>query len=169
MVRQLSNADDVAEEKENTAGQKDNILTIQPDDGTALIIKGMVNQGEDPGIPVFGGLYNQDGDPIDQRSELSMRFEAPGDDDPTTITFPLTNLLPYNSLTVSEQQDEEKVDRVKHVLKGSEQALDAGKMPRVVIGHLDQLHFTLKSPDVVDWSHPESKLYVARQAVEEVN
>jgi len=169
MTFQLTNASEVAEEKENSAGQRDPILTIQPKDGTALVIKGMVNQGEDPGIPIFASLMNQNGDPIDPRSNLSVRFEAPGDDDPTTVTHPLTNLSIYNSLTISEQRDTEKVDQVKHVLKGSEEALDAGKMPRVVVGHLDQLHLTLESEDVIDWGHPETKVYFARQAVEEVH
>jgi len=169
MTFQLTNTSDVATEHQNTAGQRDNILTIQPKDGTALIIKGMVNQGEDPGIPIFGSFYNQNGNLIDQRSELSLRFESPGDDDPTTVTHPLTNLLPYNSLDIPEQQDTEKVDRVKHVLKGTDGALDAGKMPRLVIGHLDELHLSLESDDVIDWSHPMTKVYFARQAVEEVN
>lgn len=165
----LDNTSDIATEKENTAGQRDPILTVQPEDGTALVIKGMVKQGEDPGIPIFGTFYNQNGDPIDQRSTLSLRFESPGDDDATTVTHPLTNLLPYNSLDVPEQQDTEKIDRVKHVLKGSEQALAEGEMPRIAVGHLDQLHVSLESQDVIDWSHPMTKLYFARQAVEEVH
>ncbi len=169
MVYQLTNTSEVATEKENTAGQRDNILTIQPEDGTALILKGMVSQGEDPGIPIFGSFYNQNGNPIDQRSTLSLRFESPGDDDAQTVTHPLTNLLPYNSLEIPEQQDTEKVDRVKHVIKGTESALSEGTMPRIVVGHLDELHVSLESEDVIDWTHPMTKVYFARQAVEEVN
>jgi hypothetical protein len=169
MVFQLTNTSEIAEEQQNTAGQRDNILTVQPKDGTAIILKGMVQQGEDPGIPIFGSFYNQAGDPIDQRSALSLRFESPGDDDAQTVTHPLTNLLPYNSLDIPQQQDTEKVDRVKHVIKGTENALADGEMPQVVVGHLDQLHLTLESDDVIDWSHLMTKVYFARQAVEEVN
>jgi hypothetical protein len=169
MVFQLTNTSDAATEKQNTAGKREPILTVSPEEGIALVIEGMVRQGKSPGIPIFGSFYNQQGDPIDQRSELSLRFEQPGDDDATTVTYPLTNIQPYNSLTVAEQQDAEKIDRVKHKLKGSDRALANNEMPQVVVGHLDDLHLTLKSPDVIDWSHPKTKVYFARQAVEEVN
>lgn len=169
MTFQLTNTSEVAEERQNAAGQRDPILTIQPEDGTALIISGMVNQGEDPGIPIFASFYNQNGDPIDQRSDLSLRFESPGDDDPTTVTHPITNLHSYNSMDIPEQQDTEKVDQVKHVIKGTENALANGDMPRIVVGHLDELHLSLESDDVIDWDHPMTKVYFARQAVEEVN
>lgn len=169
MVFQLTNTSDAATEKENDAGKREPILTVSPEEGTALVFKGMVRQGSDPGIPIFGSFYNQNGNPVDQRSELSLRYESPGDDDATTVTFPLSNLHPYNSLSISDQQDEEKIDRVKHKLKGSDRALANDEMPRLVVGHLDDLHLTLESPDVIDWSHPQTKVYFARQAVEEVN
>jgi hypothetical protein len=168
-MRDLTNTHEEATEKENTAGQEDPILTIQPEDGTGLVIKGMVEKGSGKGFPLFGSFYNQNGDPIDARSELSMKYETPGADDRKTVTFPLTNLSSYNSLSIPEQQDAEKIDQVKHVIKGTDRALANNSMPKIGIGHLDKLHLVLDSEDVIDWDHPKTKVYFARQAVEEVN
>lgn len=168
MPRNLDNTSDIAEEKQNIAGQKSPILSIQPEDGRGLIIKGMVARGSEQGFPLYGSFVDQNGDPINPNSELSLTFEAPGDDDPTTVTHPITNLRPYESLDVDMQQDEEKVDAVKHVIKGTEQALDQGNMPKIGVGHLDWLHVNLESEDVVDWSHPDTRLSFDRNAVKDV-
>lgn len=168
MPRELSNVSDIATEKQNTPGQKDPILTIQPKDGTGIVIQGMVETGSAKGFPLYGKFYDTNGNPLPLDTELSFRFERPGDDDPTTVTFPLSNIRPYRTLSIDEQQDAEKVDAVKHVIKGTKDALAQGEMPRIGIGHLDKLHLTALSSKQIDWGHPQTAVYFDRNAVEEV-
>lgn len=168
MVRELSNASDEATEHQNVPGRESEILTIQPDDGTGLVIKGMVNKGAEKGVPIYGTFYAQDGNPMPLDTTLAWKFEAPGDDDPTTVTFPLSNIRAYRTLSIEEQQNEENIDAVKHVIKGTDAALSKNKMPRVGVGHLDELSLVATSEKTIDWSHPDTRVYIDRNAVEEV-
>lgn len=169
MPRDLNNTSEIATESQNIAGQRSTILTIQPKDGTGLLIKGMVQKGEEKGIPLIGSFVDQNGDPINPQSTLSLTFIAPGDDDETTVTFPMSNVRSYESLDVQEQQDADFIDAVKHVIKGTDAALNQGNMPQIGVGHLDELRVKLESPDVIDWSHPDTRLAFYRNAVEQVN
>jgi len=168
MVRELSNASGEATEHENIAGRESEILTIQPDDGTGLVIDGMVNQGSEKGVPIYGKFYAQDGNPMPLDTTLAWKFEAPGDDDATTVTFPISNIRPYRTLSISEQQNEENIDAVKHVIKGTDQALANNEMPRVAVGHLDELSLVATSEKVINWDHPDTRVYIDRNAVTEV-
>jgi len=168
MSRNLSNVSDIAEEKTNIPGTKSPILTIRPKDGTGIVIDGMVGNGEQPGFPLYGGLYAQDGSEMPLGTELALQFESPGDDDPQTVTHPFSNIRPYRTLSINEQTNDEQVDAVKHVIKGSEQALAEGEMPRIAVGHLDELHVVATSGKQVDWSHPDTRLSFDKSAVTEV-
>lgn len=168
MSRNLSNTSDIATERENIPGVKSPILTIQPEDGRAIVIDGMVANGEDKGFPLFGTLMAQDGSEMPLDTLLAFQFESPGDDDPRTITHPYSNIRPYRTLDVDQQTSTEYVDAVKHVIKGTEQALAEGEMPQIAVGHLDHLHIVAESDKQVDWSHPDTRLYFDKSAVTEV-
>lgn len=168
MVRELSNASAIATEKQNIAGRESEILVIQPEDGTGIVINGMVNQGTEKGVPVYGTFYAQDGSEMPLDTTLAWKFEAPGDDDPTTVTFPISNIRPYRTMSIKEQQNEENIDAVKHVIKGTNQALANDKMPQIGIGHLDELSLVAESSKVIDWTHPDTRVYLDRNAVTEV-
>lgn len=168
MPRELSNASDVATEHENVAGRESEILTIQPDEGTGLVVDGMVAKGSEKGLPIFGKFYAQDGSEMPLDTTLAWQFEAPGDDDPTTVTFPFSNIRPYRTMSIKEQQNAENIDAVKHVLKGTDRALANDEMPQVAVGHLDELRLVAESSKVIDWSHPDTRVYLYKNAVTEV-
>jgi hypothetical protein len=168
MPRELSNVSDIATEHENIAGRESAILTIQPKDGRAVVINGMVDNGESKGFPVFAKLVAQDGEPMPLETNLAWQFESPGDDDPTTVTFPLTNIRAYRTLSIEDQQNNENIDAVKHVIKGTDAALAEGTMPQIAVGHLDELSLVAESEKVIDWDHPDTRVYIGRHAVTEV-
>jgi hypothetical protein len=168
MPANLSNTSEIAEEKTNIPGTKSPILSIQPEDGTGLIIDGMVENGEAKGFPLYGKLFAKDGSEMPLDTDLAFQFESPGDDDPTTVTYPFSNIRPYRTLDVDQQMNDEQVDAVKHVIKRSEQALAEGNMPQIAIGHLDTLHVVAESGKTVDWDHPDTRLYLDPKAVTEV-
>ena len=88
MPRELSNASDIATEYQNVAGRESEILTFQPDDGTGLVIDGLVAKGEEVGIPIFGKLFAEDGSEMPLDTTLAWKFEAPGDDDAPPSRIP---------------------------------------------------------------------------------
>ena len=142
------------------------ILEIQPKDGLALLIAGMVDQGEERGVPIYLDLRDANDNQLPTPTSVGLQFEQPGADDRTTVSHKLSNIRPYNSLTLNEQQNPDHIDRVKHVLKGTKQALEKGKMPRLGISDVDRAYLSIESSKVVDWS--KSTAYIDRNAVSEV-
>jgi len=168
MPRELSNASDIATEYQNVAGRESAILTFQPEDGTGLVIDGLVAKGEEVGIPIFGKLFAEDGSEMPLDTTLAWKFEAPGDDDATTITHPESNIRAYRTLSIEDQQHADNIDAVKHVLKGTQAAVEEGNTPQVAVGHLDELSLVATSGKVIDWTNPETRVYVYKNAVREV-
>lgn len=166
MTRQLSNVSDEANEVQNTTGQFDPILEIQPDRGLALVILGMVNSGDEVGIPIYADLRDSNDDPLPVDSGLRLEFEAKSDDSRTVISHGFENILNYINRGIAEQQNEEYVDSVKHKLKNSDAALANNRIPQVEITHTDTLYVTVKSDTEVDWTN--SRIYFDRNAVREV-
>lgn len=166
MTRQLTNRSDDATEMENIPDVFSPILAIQPDSGLGLIIKGLVAQGDADGVPIYADLRNADGEQLPTPTEMGIQFEAPGDDDRTTVTHKLSNIRAYNSLTLDEQQNPDHIDRVKHVLKGTEAAKDEGQMPQLGISDVDTAYVSIECSDVINWD--ESAVYIDRNAVSEV-
>ena len=168
MAKQLSNASDIATELTNVVDVMSPILDFQPKDGLALIIKGIVQQGEEVGIPIYADLKDVDGNPLPTgETTVALQFKAPGDDDRTTVSHPLTNIRAYNTLSISEQQNVEHIDAVKHTLKGTQEAVDAGKMPRLGFNYRQHAYVSIKCPKQIDWT--QSSLYIDRNAVEQVS
>ncbi|UWG46580.1 VP7/VP16-like Major capsid protein [Halanaeroarchaeum sp. HSR-CO] len=167
MTKQISNAHEYADERTNVTGQMTPILGVSPDEGLALIIRGMVAAGSDRGIPIFADLQDSNGDPLPEDTEIALRYDAPGLDQPQVVSFIWDHIRPYRSLSINEQMDEDKyLDQTKHVLKNTDQALRKGEVPQVNVRDIDELQVAINSSVQIDWSN--SKLYFDRNAVREV-
>lgn len=166
MTKQLSNQTSYATEKTNVTGVLSPILTFAPGDGLTLIIRGMVSAGSERGFPIYADLNQADGSDMPEDTELVVQYKAPGMDDPRTVTHPLDHIRPFNALTLNEQQDEEYIDRVKLLLKNTDQALADGEIPELAVRDIDELRVSVRSSTQIDWS--QSRFYIDRNAVREV-
>lgn len=156
MSKTLSNISTIATEETNTTGELTSILTVTPDDGTNLVLRGAVPRGDQVGIPIFAKLKDSAGDDLPQDTTIALRYEDPLMDSPQVVSFPQDHIRPYNSLSIQDQQNEEFIDSVKHELKG--QAL--------VVDDVDVLEVAIESSEQIDWAN--SQLTFADNAVKEV-
>jgi len=153
----ISNISDVATEETNATGVLTPILAIVPTDGTSLVIRNMVQRGQqDLGIPVYAELQDSNGNDLPADTTVGLAFEQPGDDDFTVVSETLDNIRPYRALSIQQQQNEEYVDRVKHVLKGE----------ALVVDHTETFYVVVDSSAQIDWSN--SRLQFDESAVREV-
>jgi len=152
----ISNIANEATEQTNTTGVPTSILDIQPEDGTVLVFVNGVQRGDQvQGIPIYADLRDSNDDPLPLDTEISLEFEEPSDNRPSTVSEPRDNVRPYRSLSLKEQQNEEYLDRVKHVLKG----------PALLVEDVDTLSVVIDSSKQIDWSN--SRLQFAEEAVKE--
>jgi hypothetical protein len=156
MTKQLSNISSEATELTNTTGTRSPILEIQPDDGLVFLIDAMVSRGNEMGIPIFAELKDSNDDDLPQDTEIALEFETPNDDQAYAVTEPKQNIRAYNSLSVKDQQNEEYIDAIKHVLKGQGLAVE----------DVDKLYVSIDSSEQIDWSN--SRLTISENAVQEV-
>jgi hypothetical protein len=152
----LSNISDVTTERTNTPNTLTPIMEIEPDDGTAIVISNMVERGEEMGVPIFANLKDSNDDDLPAGTRMAITFEGPNDESPSVVSEPFDNIRPYRGLEVKEQQNEEFIDRVKHVLGG--QAL--------VIEDVDKAYVSIESDKQIDWQY--SRVQFSQKAVQEV-
>jgi hypothetical protein len=142
----------------NTTGQSDAVLTIQPEDGVGLILVNRVDVGQkERGIPIYMDLRDSNDDPLPLDTEVEIAYEAPTDDSPQVVSYPLSNISTYRKKTISEQQDAENVDAVKVELKSSE----------LRVRDIDQAFIRLNSSAQID--HSNSEIYIDADGVNEVD
>ncbi|MFD1588713.1 hypothetical protein ACFR9U_17175 [Halorientalis brevis] len=158
MGRQLSNISDEATQMQNTPGEMTPILELQPEDGLTWLISPNVARGNEPGIPIFGGFYDSNGDPLPQDTKVALQFEAPNDDDRQTVTEPYRHIRDYLTLDLKDQQNEEYIDAIKHILKGRQ----------LVVEDIDTLYVSIQSSAQMDWSQVGSRVTISENAVQEV-
>lgn len=153
----ISNISDVTTERTNTVGVLTPILEIDPEDGTSIVLINAVERGQQSaGIPIIADLRDGANDPLPEDTRVAVEFERPNDDNPTVVSIPFEDIRPYNTLSISDQQNEEYIDRIKHRLKGS--ALE--------IEDVDSAYISIESSAQIDWAN--SQLQVVPEAVEEV-
>lgn len=157
MGDQISNISKEATEVTNTTGVMDPILEVEPTDGTAFVIDANVRRGSQAGIPIFADLRDSNDNQLPQDTEIVLQFQGPADADRTSVTEKKENIRAYNTLTIKNQQNEEYIDSVKHVLKGS----------GLVVEDVDTLYVSIKSSAQIDWSN--SRLTISENAVMEVS
>lgn len=158
MSKQLSNISDEATQLTNQTNRMDPILEWQPDDGLTWEITGNVARGSEPGIPIFGGFYDSNGDPLPQDTKVALQFEAPNDDDRVTVTEKFETIRDYLTLAIKDQQNEEYIDAIKHILKGR----------ALVVEDVDKLYLSINSSAQIDWSQSGSRATISENVVREV-
>ncbi|UXF51033.1 MAG: hypothetical protein HQRvContig05_35 [Haloquadratum phage sp.] len=156
-MQDLSNIHDDATEVVNIPGTTSPILEISPDNGLYYEILNAAARGSEPGVPVYAKLYDADGNLLPLGTSLRFEFEAPGDDERNKVSEVRDNIQPFNTLSISEQQDEEFIDAVKIPL--------LGRMLRV--RDIDTFYVSINSSEEIDWS--ASQLFIEGSAVNEGN
>lgn len=157
MGRNLSNISTIATEETNTTGVLDPILKIEPKDGTRLVFKPGVARGSEMGIPIYAELKDSNDDDLPQDTTIALQYEAPTDDNRSTVSEPKTNIRTYRTLSLKDQQNEDYTDSVKHELKGT---------PPHIVRDVDEFYVSIESSAQIDWSN--SQLNFEEKAVEEV-
>jgi len=158
MTEQLSNISSEATELTNVTDQLTPILEWVPDNGLAWVIENAVERGDQTlGIPIFAELRSGANTDLPQDTTIALGFEGPNDDQPRVVSQKKTNIRPYNSLAIKDQQNEEYIDRVKHVLKGN----------ALVVEDVDSFYVLVDASAQISWS--DSRLTIDENAVSEVN
>lgn len=156
MSKQLSNISDEADERTNTPGVMTPIVEWQPEDGLAWVIENAVNRGTGMGIPVFGEFRDSNDDPLPQDTDMVLQFESPTDDQPYAVSEEIDSLRSYQTLDIRDQQNEEYIDAIKHILKNNYLGVEDN----------DKLFLSIRSTAEIDWAN--SRVTIFEQAVEEV-
>lgn len=169
MTKQLSNFSDIATEIQNVPASDElsPILKISPEEGLGLLIRGMVETGSAKGIPIYADLRDANGNQLPTKTSIALQFKPKGSDDRQTVSHVQDHIRSYNTLSVDAQQNKENIDAVKHVLKGTEDALENGQMPKLGVRHIDNFYISINSSMKIDWS--QSRIYVDRNAVRETS
>lgn len=153
----LSNISDESTERTNSVDTLTPILEIEPKDGTSIIISNTaVQRGAQAGVPIFAELKDGSNDDLPADTRMAITFEGPNEESSTVVSEPFDNIRPYRGLSIKEQQNEEFIDRVKHILKGE----------ALVVEDVDKAYVEIDSSAQIDWSN--SRLQFSEQAVQEV-
>lgn len=162
----LSNISEEVTETQNVAGQMTPIMEISPQDGTLISIAGMVNRGREKGVPLFAELFNSSGDPLPADTDVAIMYERPDMDQAVIVSEVMEDIRSYLDLSIQDQQNEDYVDRTKHVLKGTDEALANGRVPALNIRDIDTAYVAIESSEQVDWTQG-SRVQFSSKAVEE--
>lgn len=152
-TKSLSYLSDEFTQLQNTTGVDDPIARIDPDDGTVLSLLNHISTGAARGLAVIAKLRDANGDPLPTDTELILTVERPTDDQPVAVSVKEDNIAPWNSLSTSEQRNEENIDAVKIQLKAQ----------RINVTYRDTMFIEAKSSAQIDWSN--SELYFVREGV----
>jgi hypothetical protein len=153
----LGNTSDYVTTQTNVTGQLTPIMTVNPDDGVGLRILNAVQQGEKTGLPIYAILQDANGDPLPIDTEVAIGYERPTDDTFQVVSDPIQSISTYVKKSITQQQDADNIDSVKHALRG----------PALEVRDIDEMFILVKSDTEVDHSYTE--LYVEQSAVEEVD
>lgn len=156
-VKSLSNISSQATERTNTTGEMTPILEINPDRGTVIaLLNNAVERGEQAtGVPVFADLKSGAATDLPADTRMQIEFEGPNDQTRRAVSEAKENIRAYRALTVTQQQNEEYIDRVKHVLKGE----------AVRVEDVDTLYVSVEASAQISWS--DSQLTFDETAVRE--
>lgn len=157
MGSEITHLADEATQKTNATGQDTLILEYTPEDGTMLQVRNRVAKGSAMGVPIYMKLRDGSNNPLPNDTIVILRVDVPSKKDPIVISEEIENISSWNSLTLSEQRNEENVDAVKVLLED--------KVANV--RYIDTLGVYVEASAQVDWSN--SELYVDKNATRRVS
>ena len=141
----------------NTTDQLTPVLTISPKDGVGVLIRNAVAMGDKAGLPIYGKFLDSNGNPLPANTRVAIGYKAPTDETIQVVSDPKSNIGSYIKNSVSDQQDERKVDAVKHQLKGS----------KLEVRDIDEAYILIDSSTQID--HSQSEIYFEESALAEVD
>jgi hypothetical protein len=156
MGKSLSHLSDEVTQLTNKTGITDDILEINPGDGTLLRFLNRISTGDAEGLAIIQKLKDGAGNDLPADTEYILRVERPTDDGKVAVSVKEDNIAAWNGLSTSEQRNEENIDAVKIELNGA----------AVNVRDKDKLYVSVNSSAQIDWAN--SEWYVVREGVEEL-
>jgi hypothetical protein len=153
---------DIVSTSQNTAGVFSEILEIDPTDGTLIQIENRVATGSAMGVPFFAEFKDGNDNHLPGDSAFRFRLERAGNRQDLIVSEEITNIQPFKSLALTDQQDAEKIDAVKIELEAPGSGMS---VQSVTVRDVDSLYVDLKSTAVVD--HGNSSFLFDKQAITE--
>jgi len=150
----LSDGHPYATTEQNTTGQIDPVLKFSPDEGVLLRVLNHMIKGDIAGPPVYYKLKDTNGNELPTDTFVTWQFQAPGQDDRTIIGRSRDNISPWNSQSITDQRDSDRIDSVKL-------PFDASPDGYVDVTHVDDLILSVDSSTQIDWSNSEFYLDAA--------
>jgi hypothetical protein len=144
-----------ATEEENITGTLSSILTLTPDDGLMFVIRNVVDGHT--GVPIYAELRDSNGDDLPLDTDMAVRYQSPQMEQPQVVSFKYQNLRPYRTLSLTQQQDAEFRQQVRHELKA----------PALQVRDIDDMEIALDSDTTIDWAN--SRVEVGRRHVDIVS
>jgi len=141
------------------------ILSVDPEQGTFLRFLNQVAKGSEEGIPVYADLRDSNGDPLPLNTTLFIEIEPAGMETALKVSETLKTIQPYQTLSISDQRDEDNVDAVKITLEAPETSSETGAVPKIDVRDIDTLTVSIDSAAQIDWS--QSQFYFESNAVEQ--
>ena len=141
----------------NTPDQLTPVLSINPKEGVGVLLRNRVELGDKAGIPIYGKFRDADGNPLPANTRVALGYQAPTDENVQVVSDPKSTIASYIKNSISEQQDDRKVDAVKHALKGS----------GLEVRDIDEAFVLMDSTAQLD--HSQSEIYLEESALAEVD
>ncbi|QFU83388.1 hypothetical protein [Natronorubrum aibiense] len=141
----------------NIPDQLTPVLSINPKDGVGVLIRNAVEMGNKAGVPIYGKFRDADGNPLPADTRVAIGYQAPTDESIQVVSDPKSTIASYIKNSVSDQQDDRKVDAVKHQLKGS----------KLEVRDIDEAYILVDSSAQID--HTQSEIYFEEAALAEVD
>ncbi|WP_254763357.1 hypothetical protein [Natrinema marinum] len=141
----------------NISDQLTPVLTISPKDGVGVLIRNAVSVGDKSGLPIYGKFNDSNGNPLPANTRLALGYKSPTDESIQVVSDPKATIASYIKNSVSDQQDERKVDAVKHQLKGN----------KLEVRDIDEAYILVDSSAQID--HSQSEIYFEESALAEVD
>lgn len=101
----------------NIPDQLTPVLSISPKDGVGVLIRNAVSVGGKIGPPIYGKFRDSNGNPLPANTRVALGYQAPTDESIQLVSDPKATIASYIKNSVSDQQDDRKVDAVKRQLK----------------------------------------------------
>ncbi|ELZ14061.1 hypothetical protein C478_07959 [Natrinema thermotolerans DSM 11552] len=153
----LGDSSKYVETDTNVPGQLTPVLSINPKDGVGVLFRNRVDVGDKVGIPIYGKFRDADGNPLPADTRVAIGYQAPTDESIQVVSDPKSTIASYIKNSVSDQQDDRRVDAVKHALKGN----------GLEVRDIDEAFILVDSAEQID--HSQSEIYLEESALAEVD
>ncbi|OLZ39870.1 hypothetical protein A6E15_02230 [Natrinema saccharevitans] len=153
----LGDSSKYVETQTNTPDQLTPVLSINPKDGVGVLFRNRVDVGDKAGIPIYGKFVDTNGNPMPASTRVAIGYQAPTDESIQVVSDPKSTIASYIKNSVSDQQDDRKVDAIKHALKGN----------GLEVRDIDEAYLLVESSAQID--HSQSEIYFEESALAEVD